>query len=655
MAASAGDLHVKLSADIAEFRADMNRARDEMFKMQTAAVAAGTAIGEFVVRGADAAVRFVQQTIAMRANLDDLADATGESVQNLDGLRRAAEISGVEFGRTQAGLLKFTKSLNESGAEAKASTQALQAIGLSVEELRARRPAEAMLDVAKALAQFEDGAGKVSVATALMDKEGAAMLPFLKDLAEQGELNGKITAQQAAEAEKLLVEWRRMKQEIQDVAGVLASPLISTFANWLEQLREGKRIMGSYWSGFLDLGGANPFKSAGENINDLIADLESLKRSRDNTRATPGYGSYANTFDAEIKQLEKRIEFHKVLQRQEMRGPAADPQSPYFEFAGGQRPALPFRPEPAGGAGREARDPYAAELKRLQVAQAALESERNEFAMMHAKLTEDPALRALGADQKQELLRAAARNEELKQTKALNADIAREIERAVQASDQARAVELDRLSILGQRSETEYLLAQQREMDERDTLTRNLALEQMRLNKELEKQNDIGRDLGMTFKSAFEDAIVNGRRFSEVLKGIGQDIARIIVRKSITDPLFKAVSEGAGGLFKDLFRAEGGPVTGGQPYIVGERGPELIVPGMSGTVIPNHALNAMPVNVGAARSEPTSQVTINADLRGPDVAAVERLERFVAKMNATLERRAVAAVANAGVRGRSFG
>ena len=33
-------------------------------------------------------------------------------------------------------------------------------------------------------------------------------------------------------------------------------------------------------------------------------------------------------------------------------------------------------------------------------------------------------------------------------------------------------------------------------------------------------------------------------------------------------------------------RAEGGPVTGGTPYLVGEKGPELVIPQSSGTVIP---------------------------------------------------------------------
>lgn len=40
-------------------------------------------------------------------------------------------------------------------------------------------------------------------------------------------------------------------------------------------------------------------------------------------------------------------------------------------------------------------------------------------------------------------------------------------------------------------------------------------------------------------------------------------------------------------------RAKGGPVKRGLPYLVGERGPEIVVPGASGTVIPNHHLTKL--------------------------------------------------------------
>lgn len=54
-------------------------------------------------------------------------------------------------------------------------------------------------------------------------------------------------------------------------------------------------------------------------------------------------------------------------------------------------------------------------------------------------------------------------------------------------------------------------------------------------------------------------------------------------------------------------RAIGGPVQAGRAYIVGERGPELMVPNANGTIIPNNALTA----VGGGRSASTYNVTVN--------------------------------------------
>lgn len=42
-----------------------------------------------------------------------------------------------------------------------------------------------------------------------------------------------------------------------------------------------------------------------------------------------------------------------------------------------------------------------------------------------------------------------------------------------------------------------------------------------------------------------------------------------------------------------FFRADGGPVAGNQPYVVGERGPELFVPRGAGTIIPNNQTGGM--------------------------------------------------------------
>jgi hypothetical protein len=62
---------------------------------------------------------------------------------------------------------------------------------------------------------------------------------------------------------------------------------------------------------------------------------------------------------------------------------------------------------------------------------------------------------------------------------------------------------------------------------------------------------------------------------------------------------------GADGLPGIGFRANGGPVSARTPYIVGERGPELFVPGAQGNIVPNNAMGStsVVVNVDASGTE----------------------------------------------------
>jgi tape measure domain-containing protein len=60
-------------------------------------------------------------------------------------------------------------------------------------------------------------------------------------------------------------------------------------------------------------------------------------------------------------------------------------------------------------------------------------------------------------------------------------------------------------------------------------------------------------------------------------------------------------------------RANGGPVSSGQTYMVGERGPELFVPGRSGTIVPNGAMGG-----------DTTNVVVNVDAKGSSVEGNEQ-------------------------------
>ena len=58
-------------------------------------------------------------------------------------------------------------------------------------------------------------------------------------------------------------------------------------------------------------------------------------------------------------------------------------------------------------------------------------------------------------------------------------------------------------------------------------------------------------------------------------------------------------------------RATGGPVKGGSSYLVGERGPELFSPGVSGMITPNHALGG------------STNIVVNVDASGSSVEGDE--------------------------------
>ena len=67
-------------------------------------------------------------------------------------------------------------------------------------------------------------------------------------------------------------------------------------------------------------------------------------------------------------------------------------------------------------------------------------------------------------------------------------------------------------------------------------------------------------------------------------------------------------------------KAEGGPVAGGKSYLVGERGPEMFSPGVSGMITPNHALGG------------STNVIVNVDASGSSVEGDEQQGRELGRL-----------------------
>lgn len=100
-----------------------------------------------------------------------------------------------------------------------------------------------------------------------------------------------------------------------------------------------------------------------------------------------------------------------------------------------------------------------------------------------------------------------------------------------------------------------------------------------------QERRKLAMDAGQAIAQGFEDAVISGNNLRETLRGIAQDLLRLVFSNVVTQPLAKEI-----GTFLSGMRAEGGPVNAGGAYMVGEKGPELFVPGSSGSIVPNGAM-----------------------------------------------------------------
>ena len=105
--------------------------------------------------------------------------------------------------------------------------------------------------------------------------------------------------------------------------------------------------------------------------------------------------------------------------------------------------------------------------------------------------------------------------------------------------------------------------------------------------------------IGQSISGFFSDIVSGGRNAEEALMNLVKRLADVVLQAALLGdgPLGDLLGTGKGGLIGSLFsgfgigaKAAGGPVSAGRPYVVGERGPEVMVPGSSGVIIPNAAL-----------------------------------------------------------------
>ena len=139
-----------------------------------------------------------------------------------------------------------------------------------------------------------------------------------------------------------------------------------------------------------------------------------------------------------------------------------------------------------------------------------------------------------------------------------------------------------------------------------------------------ERLNAVFKEAGVAIRDGLVEGInaaIDGTKsLGEVASSVFRKISNALLNYGVESALI-GMTGGAGGFFSEVFgrRASGGPVKGGSPYVVGEKGPELFVPGSSGNIVPNDAMGG-------------ANIVVNVDASGSSVEGDEAQSRELGNM-----------------------
>lgn len=633
--------------------------------------------GAFAALGAVGSVAGIatafKGAIDQLAALDDAAEQTGASVESLSSLLNTLAPTGVGLEQITDLATKLVRSMGEASSATSNAGRAFRAIGVETRDASGnlRSVDDVLVDIAKALAQYEDGTNKAALAQALLGRSGAQYLPLLKDLATRQREAATVTGDTAARAEELANAWRALSFEGTKLSQSVFAPVIVALAEITKRFADAKTA----GLGFFDAiqGSTLPDSRVTDEIGKqrkAIEQLQAARKAEQQSRLqNPGMqddGALA-AIDAEIETRRRAIDFLQgranALDKGRIKA-AAETDPELARLLRGR----PLLASPVVGSENAA----GAATRGQSEAQRLLESLRNQLAGVEdlseaekvldkirrgavegltpalrdqilaqatlidlAKDAEEADKRRVDGIKKQEQATKDLQKaiDDLAESEAIEADTKRDAlnpELAKAADLQIRAwkqyKDLVAESVVEQQKLTQAVsdvIGKQLELGNIAPETADALRNQLLGAGDAAKETKTGfEDLGLTFASAFEDAIVNGAKLSDVLRGIADDLVRLVVRRSIVEPLAGGISTFLSGIIPG--RASGGPVSAGRPYMVGEVGKELFVPRTDGYIVPNGGLGGVAI---------TQNISVGAGVNRAEVAAA----MYAAKESAKAE------------------
>lgn len=510
-------LTIDLNARIANIERDMGRAahvaETQAKRMEGAFAKAGMAMS--TIGGALAGaglISFAKSSLDAADALNDMSIRTGVTVKDLASLQLVAEQSGTSLEGIGVGLGKLNKSASEAAGGNDKLATALTSLGVT-----AATPLERFYQLADAVKGMDDPTARAADLSAVLGKSYLDLIPTLQQGSEGLRASALASATFADSMARLAPDADKFNDQLAQIKINAAGAAGSILANMIPSLNEYIAVM-----------------------KEVVKNGSLLDKIR--------FFGLGNASDEVVGKVRKAAdEAAKAAASVRKAGGGSNEAQLDCIASGGTWNGKTCTPKKTPRTGKatttasaklDTIDPFgkertAAELAaRNEIIKRANEEAADEFRLFSGPAF-DAETRAL--EEYKSRLESLVSNTTLAQTEKLQSDI----------------------DFLNTAFFEGTLGAQQYEE----------AIAQMtgKSAEEIKKTTSLAEELGLTFSSAFEEAAIGGGKFSDVLKGIEKDIARIIVRKSVTEPIGNAVSSIFGKIdFSKLFGfASGGSFTVG--------------------------------------------------------------------------------------------
>jgi trimeric autotransporter adhesin len=252
-----GSLVVKLALEYAEYTKGLDKSDQAALKFAQraqqhfdTAASAGKDFMSSMVTGAvgavaavisvNAALDSLNRSVDNLAQLDDLNQKTGASVENLSRLQQVASAFGHDFAGVDSALAKLAKGMAAVDDDSNKTNKALRALGVSAKDSagKLRDPSEVFVEAAKRLAGYEDGAAKAALVTDLLGKSGADLLPYMNDVAESVDKFQGASAEAAANASKFQDQLGMTRAKFEALVSQIAAGALPAMNDLVEVFTE---------------------------------------------------------------------------------------------------------------------------------------------------------------------------------------------------------------------------------------------------------------------------------------------------------------------------------------------------------------------------------------------------------------------------------